>query len=184
MGGHVCGIFGFFRMGELTVPSQDAFDPSVHLTFKDIVVDSMTDTRLLSITLKQSKTNQFKRGAQVLIGCSGDTMVCPVTATLAYLALRQGGEGPLFLFKNGMYLTKENFIKPIREALDTLGYGSEPSATHSFQIGAAIAAAEAGIDEASIKALGRWKRNAFQAYICLPKERLAGIAKALANVQQ
>lgn len=177
-------FFGFFRMGELTVPSQDSFNPGVHLTFKDIAVDSMTDTKVISITLKQSKTDQFRRGVQVLIGRSGDAVVCPVSATLAYLALRQGGEGPLFLFKNGMYLTKENFIKPVREALDTLGYVSESFATHSFRIGAATAAAEAGIEEATIKALGRWKSNAFQAYVRLLKERIGGISKSLANVQQ
>ena len=144
----------------------------------------MSDTKLISITLKQSKTDQFRHGVQVLIGRSGDAVVCPVSATLAYLALRQAGEGPLFLFNNGTYVTKDNFIKPIREALDTLGYVSESFATHSFRIGAATAAAEAGIDEATIKALGRWKSNAFQAYVRLPKERIGGISKSLVNVQQ
>ena len=31
-------------MGELTVPSQTTFDPAIHLTFRDIAVDSMVDT--------------------------------------------------------------------------------------------------------------------------------------------
>lgn len=57
-----------FRMGELTVPSEDSFHHSILLTFKDIAVDSMTDTKLIGITLKQSKTDQFRRGMQVLIG--------------------------------------------------------------------------------------------------------------------
>ena len=64
-------------------------------------------------------------------------MLCLVAAVLAYLAVRQGGDGQLFYYMNGTYLTKDNFIKPVREALNTLGYVSEKFAGHSFRIGAA-----------------------------------------------
>ena len=144
------------------MPSQTAFDSAVHLTFKDIAVDSMMDTQPIRVTIKQSKTDQFRKGAQVFIGQTGEKTLCPVSAMLAYLAARQGRDGPLFYFANGDYLTKENFIKLVREAHNTLGYVSSSFAGHSFRIGAATTAAEAGIDEATIKALGRWRSEAYQ----------------------
>ena len=33
-------FFGFFRSGEITVPSDQEFDPTVHLTTDDVLVDS------------------------------------------------------------------------------------------------------------------------------------------------
>lgn len=36
-------FFGFFRMGELTVPTSSAFDPSSHLSLKDIATDKRDD---------------------------------------------------------------------------------------------------------------------------------------------
>ena len=174
-------FFGFFRMGELTTPSQRAFDSSVHLTFGDIAVDSMMNTQLIRVSFKQSKTDHFRSGAQVFLGRTGDKKLCPVAAVLAYLAVRQGGDGPLFYYTNGTYLTKDNFIKPVREALNTLGYVSEKFASHSFRIGAASTAAKAGIDEATIKAMGRWRSDAYQTYVRGPLERMCSISKTLAK---
>ena len=76
---------------------------------------------------------------------------------MAYLAVRQGGDGPLFYYTNGTYVTKDNFIKPVREALKFAG--------HSFRIGAATTTAEAGINEATIKAMGHWRSDAYQTYV-------------------
>ena len=33
-------FFGFMRAREITVPSPDAYDPTAHLSFKDIAVDA------------------------------------------------------------------------------------------------------------------------------------------------
>lgn len=40
---------------------------------------------------------------------------------------------------------------------------------HSFRIGAASHAADRGLSDAQIRALGRWKSNAFQRYIRVPR---------------
>ena len=39
---------------------------------------------------------------------------------------------------------------------------------HSFRIGAASLAADAGMSDAQIRALGRWQSNAFHKYIRIP----------------
>ena len=43
----------------------------------------------------------------------------------------------------------------------------------SFRIRAATTAASMGVQDSMIKALGQWNSNAFQAYIWIPRDRLA-----------
>ena len=50
--------FASLRPGEMTVPRDDSYDPSVHLDISNISVD---DLKNLSITIKQSKTDPFHR---------------------------------------------------------------------------------------------------------------------------
>ena len=35
-----CTFFGFFRLGELTVPSVVSFNPAVHMNMSDVAVDN------------------------------------------------------------------------------------------------------------------------------------------------
>ena len=53
--------------------------------------------------------------------------------------------------------------------------------THSFWIGMAISAIEAGIPETPIKMLGRWQSNGYQGYVKTPTEDLAKLSKLLAS---
>ena len=89
-------FFGFFCMGELTVPSTSAFDPSTHLTLRDIARE---DPSVVQIHLKVSKTDQERKGISIFIGKMGDD-ICPVAALTAYLAIRGQAEGLLFQFKD------------------------------------------------------------------------------------
>ena len=52
-------FFGFMRAGELVVPSDIGFDPSYHLAFGDVLVDSRTAPSYLVVKLKASKTDPF-----------------------------------------------------------------------------------------------------------------------------
>lgn len=173
-------FFGFFRMGELTVPSPTAFDPSTHLTMQDIAIDKRDSPSLVQIHLKVSKTDQERKGVSIFIGKTGDD-ICPVAALTAYLATQNRSEGPLFQFKDRTPLTKDKFIQHVRAALSVAGYDPSLYAGHSFRIGAATTAAERGIEDSTIKALGRWKSEAFQTYIRIPREKLASVAPILSK---
>ena len=97
-------------MGELTVPSDAAFNKAVHLTPSDIAVDSTQSPSILQVCLKKSKTDQEGKGMLIYVGKTNNVL-CPVSAMLAYLSIRGGTkEGPLFHFKDGKALTKERFI--------------------------------------------------------------------------
>ena len=58
-------FFGFFRMGELTVPNVTVYDYSLHLYPEDIATDSHTNPTVLQVHLKTSKTDRNCKGTTV-----------------------------------------------------------------------------------------------------------------------
>ena len=109
-------LFGFFRMGELTIPNDKVYDYSIHLSPGDIATDSHTNPTMLQVHLKTSKTDRDCKGTTVIVGRTRDQL-CPVSAVLAYLAIRGATPGPLFQLENGVPRTKTRFILKFREAL-------------------------------------------------------------------
>ena len=55
-------FFGFLRSGEVVVPSDRAFDPTVHLAYADVRIDSQVSPRMLEVRLKASKPTPFREG--------------------------------------------------------------------------------------------------------------------------
>ena len=72
-------FFGFFRSGKITVPSRNAYNSKVHLSWGDVTVDSHSSPSIVRVHLKRSKCDQFGRGVDVFIGCTYDD-ICPVVA--------------------------------------------------------------------------------------------------------
>ena len=173
-------FFGFFRSGELTVPSSTAYDEGAHLSFPDLSVDSLDEPQLLKVKVKSSKTDPFRVGVDIYIGRTGCSL-CPVSAVLSYMTIRGPGPGPLFVFSDGTPLTRARFVERVKVALEMAGVDSSLYSGHSFRSGAATTAAERGIGDAMIKTLGRWKSSAYQVYIKTPREQLAGLAKVLSS---
>ena len=108
--------------------------------------------------------------------------VCPVVAVLAYLAVRPQGPGPLFVYKGQSYLTREWLVAHLWKGLCEVGIDPSRYSGHSFRIGAATTAAQAGIEDATVKMLGRWELAAYQRYICTPRDQLAARSVRLAQV--
>ena len=71
------GFFGFLRAGEMTVPSESDYNPTVHLNHSDIALDHKSHPSLVRITIKQSKTDPFRKGVSIFVGRTG-TDICPV----------------------------------------------------------------------------------------------------------
>ena len=80
-------FFCFLRAGEMTVLSDQGFDPAVYLTRIDITVDNQVALCTLRVQLKQSKTDPFRQGIFLFVGKT-ESDICPVAAILAYLAVR------------------------------------------------------------------------------------------------
>ena len=170
-------FFGFFRLGELLLPSQDAFNPRLLLAWGDVAVDDACNPRMVRCHQKQSKTDQLGRGVDVVLGKTGLDL-CPVAAVLGYIALRGDQLGPFFLTASKVPLSKSDFIGTV---LGRIGLPAEDYAGHSFRIGAATSAALAGVEDSTIQLLGRWQSAAFLHYIQTPHERLPSISLTLAS---
>ena len=160
-------FFGFLRCGEFTVPTQATYDPEAHLLLSDIALDSKHSPSVIQVTIKQSKTDPFRQGVQLCLGKT-DKEIC---AILPYLAIRGANPGPLFIMQDGSHLTRQRFVSLITNALQLAGIDDKRYTTHSFRIGAATTAKDAGISDVHVKMLGRWKSNAYQLYVRTPSDK-------------
>ena len=89
-------FLGFFRSGEITVPSIISFDACRHLAWEDVTVDSKDNPQAVKVYLKTSKTDQLERGMDVYISKT-DSSLCPLTVVMHYMIIQDSKAGP-FLF--------------------------------------------------------------------------------------
>ena len=94
-------FFGILRAGEFTSPNERNYNPLVHLNSSDISFDHPTSLSMISIHIKQSKTDPFCQGVSLTLGRTHKDL-CPV----AYLVKRGSKEGPLFQFHDSRHLTR------------------------------------------------------------------------------
>ena len=146
------------------MPSELGYDANAHLSFSDVAVDSLTNPQTLQVCLKASKMDPFRTGVNMFVGRTG-CLLCPVAAVLSCMTRRGAATGPLFQFSNGKPLTRQRFVMEVKEALERSGIDSSQYLGHSFRSGAATTAVQRGVGDATIQMLGRWKSDAYRAYI-------------------
>ena len=168
--------FGCLRAGEISYPSTHSFNPKQHLTIKDVTIHQST----VQLRLKCSKTDQFRRGATIIIGASKQD-ICPVQITKQFLHLRKHAHksDAIFRLRDGSLLTRPRLQAIIRNTLHSLKLPAELFGTHSLRIGSATAAAEAGIPMKIIKAMGRWSSDCYRSYIRTPHRILRSLTSKL-----
>ena len=66
------------------MPNLASFSSSIHLTVQDISVDGAFSPSCMRVTIKTSKTDPFRKGADLYIGL-GSQSLCAVQAMVAYL---------------------------------------------------------------------------------------------------
>ena len=162
---------GFFRLGELLPSSKAQEKERGRLLWGDITVNNARAPQMLRVHLRVSKCDQFGKGIKVIVGRS-DNQRCPVTAIVAYMAMR-GWTAHSSSSKNP--LLKQRFIAELRSALNAIGMDPLLYAGHSFQIGGATAASQEGLPDLTIQTLGRWSSAAFLLYIRTPGHHLASL---------
>ena len=133
------GFFGFLLAGEFTVPSAEAYNLDAHLNLNDLALDSHSDPSMARLHIKQSKTDPFRQGVEIFLGKTG-TSICPVQAIFHYIGVCSSNQGPLFIFGNGVPLTRAQLVLNVQAALRTAGVDSAGYTGHSFCIGAATTA--------------------------------------------
>ena len=127
-----------FRASEVCVWTLNLFDASKHLSLGDVTIDNPTALE------SSSKTDQLGKGADIFIVPSNGSDV---------LHGHEGcSDGPFFKFQP---LTKPYFTQHICENLKTIGSLESNFTGHSFRIRTATAAANTGIKDSTIHALGQ-----------------------------
>ena len=84
------------------------------------------------------------------------------------------GNSPLFRLQNSTF-TRQFVTNALRTSFARLGVEGNYSG-HSFRRGAATSAKEAGLSDAEIQLLGRWKSNSYRFYIDLGFDKLWNIS--------
>ena len=54
--------------------------------------------------------DQFDRGTEVIMGRTGDLLLCPVEGVAAFIRARGTSPGPFFIFRDDTVLTKAKFV--------------------------------------------------------------------------
>lgn len=146
-------FFGFLRVSEYSFTQAGHMIKVEGCRFKDIG---------LNVTIPSSKSN--RNSVTIFIRKYSDSDVCPVRCLQRYLKLRPSSCSPgLFLLSDASPITAAGVSKYLKSITDSAGYKSITS--HSFRIGGATWAAAQGWSDASIRAHGRWKSNAFVQYV-------------------
>ena len=160
-------FFSFLRIGEMTYNStKDASNLILQVQHVSKLVDSSNYVVALKITFGNFKHSYNQCPFTMLL--HHQNSCCPVQFLLEYLARRGNRPGPLFLNPDNNPVSRNFFADLLSLSLKACGLDSTHYKGHSFHIGAASFAAQRGMSDAQIRALGRWKSNAFLKYIRIP----------------
>ncbi len=122
-----------------------------------------SDSETISFLIKQSKTDQMKKGHFVYI-FNISSPIQPYQAVREYLRLRisqaKSPLEPLFLDHAGNSVSRTWFQKQLKSILLSAGISATNFSSHSFRIGAATSAAQKGLTKHQIQTLGRWSSEA------------------------
>ena len=160
----------FLRVGEFTYKQtdltlRDAF-PKWFLTKSSVRIRGRG--AYMDLTLPSSKTDPFRKGIKLTIAASLDN-ACPVRAMEEYLArdTHRPHQAPLFCIGilEQEAFSREYVVHKLQALASIAGLGHGMWNGHSFRRGAATWAAQVAITETEIQTLGRWKSDAYKAYI-------------------
>ena len=164
--------FGLLRCSEFVSPTISSYGINT-LLVSDVIISS--DCSYISLHIRVSKTDPFRAGCRIHIGSTSDHL-CPVNAIRSYLLCRSHHSGPLYVFRDGSFLSRSRLHSFL---VRCFGHSSLIN-THSFRIGGALALAAAGIQNATIQVLGRWSSNCFTRYLHLPPGFTRSLAARMA----
>lgn len=157
-------FYGFFRIGELAAKSANSGSAVVQYNQLRFLTQK-GNVQMIKITITKFKHNTTNRLFDILIERELSSPFCPVQAMLNFCKHRGHQPGPLFCHTDMSPITASQFNIELHRCLMFCGLDTSRYKGHSFRIGAACYAADKGFSDAQIRALGRWKSDAFKVYI-------------------
>jgi len=153
----------FLRIGEITGPG----DKVIQLSDLSFTLQEGNAFSAAELVLRWYKHNRCGSPSHVQLSAYNDTRICPVRSLLLYLQQRVPKQGPLFMFSDGVTVSRTWFDNQLNKAVNFCGVDPTRYKGHSFRIGAATWAAAQGWSDAQIRHQGRWRSDAFRKYIRL-----------------
>ena len=178
---------GSFRIHELLSRETKKFDPSSTMMASAIEVKKvMLEGRrmdTLRVYIAHPKEEKLSAGIKIDLFPSGDFM-CPIKAFENWkrdMGVKMDPKLPLFRLEDGKNYTGKAFNCDIKALMkDIIDYDSTPITAHSFRRGLATFMAQQGYSDHDIMAVGRWKSDAYKAYIAAPRVVRGKLAASLA----
>ena len=164
-------FFAFLRIGEITTCHRSPSVININQVVK--VVDATNKTIKIKITLNDFKHSYNERPAVLTLSRRSD--ICPVQSLLDYFSVRDSSNGPLFQLSSGNPVPRTLFTIFLASVFRACGLDSSKYKGHSFRIGAATFAAEWGFSDEKIRAMGRWRSDAFHKYIRPPSLNVSSL---------
>ena len=162
-----CAFWAMMRLGEATVKSQAAFNPTTCLTRQDALQEADLDGRLfVRLIIPSAKTARPGESQSVLLVPRGT--LCPIEA-LRNLnrVLPARASDPLFSWQDDKHvirpMTKTRFTERVNGILTA--NSSQRIYGHSFRIGGASYYMANKIDTEVVRIAGRWQSMSYQVYI-------------------
>ena len=133
------------------------------ITFQQVKYLDKGNKSEFEITFERYKHS--KEPLTLLLKSANQPEYCPVKALKNYLSIRGKSDGPIFFDKTKKTISRNRFAKILKQTLKIAGYNEKHFNTHSFRIGRTTDLALKNVPLSLIKAIGRWKSNAFMKYI-------------------
>lgn len=149
---------GFFRIGELLPNSNASCYKTIHIS------DIRFTSKMASIQLNHYKTKKSNQPLLIKLHRTNSSSN-PIRLLRKYLKLRGQKPGPIFMSHKNKNITHSMFNSYLKKVLNFLNMPTKLYKGHSFRIGACTQASISKVPDATIKALGRWKSDAYKRYI-------------------
>ena len=120
---------------------------------------------MVTVTFKQFKHNLTGTPHYITFG-KGHLLHDPIQSLREFIQFRGQHDGPLFCMMSGKPVKPYIFDSQLHKTLKFCCLDSTRYKGHSFRIGAASFRSEQGDSDSQIRALRRWKGNAFLKYVC------------------
>ena len=150
--------FNLLRSSEYSCRKVASFQPEEETGAKHCTV---TDQEM-KIWLNGSKTDQARKGAELLAFPQADKDICPIACHQRYRNLMGGRfkeDGALFQLEDGSHVTRGRIDAKLRQVLRAIGVNPAGYASHSFRIGGRTSLLESGVVDSVVDVIGRWGSN-------------------------
>lgn len=160
-------FWGATRLGEVTVPNLDAFDPALHVKLRDVEFNVKDRNGFEQTVLFIPWTKVAKEKGERIFWADQEGIVDPQAALANHLKVNNPpDDGHLFSFEakgKRRPMSRNVFIRRMRLAISNAGL---PNLTgHGLRVGATLEYLLRGTPFDVVKAKGRWQSDAFRGYL-------------------